>query len=156
MTREGDSYLVSHDEGLSIRRPRQRKGITQALHLIEARLCSHVPELDDTIATNAAQLGILCGIKSYLLHRRRVAFELSGKFHMRFVRIPCITSKVSAKDFQQIERIHLGIPGDEVTYRPAMFCLLPLLQLAFPRDSMRLTASYSRLMVSNRLESKTL
>jgi len=50
-------------------------GITQPLDLIHARLCPYVPQLDDTIATDTAQLCIFDWVECNLFDTSSMPLE---------------------------------------------------------------------------------
>lgn len=70
------SHLCAHDQGLAIRVPRQGEGLPQALDLVDAGFGTDVPELDDAIIADGAELGVLDRIKGDLLDRGCVALQL--------------------------------------------------------------------------------
>lgn len=83
-----DTYLVSYQERLPIRRPHQGEGIAQPLDLVEARLGADIPELDHAVTTDAAQLRVLGRVKGDLLNLRRVALELCRELDVRLLWVP--------------------------------------------------------------------
>ena len=64
-------------------------GITEALYLVDARLGSYVPKLDHSIVADAAKLGVLDRVESYLLDPSQVALELGRETDIGLLRIPC-------------------------------------------------------------------
>jgi hypothetical protein len=63
-------------------------GTAQALDLVDAGFCPHVPKLDDSIIADTAKLCILDWVEGYLLDPSQVPFELGRKPSVRFLGIP--------------------------------------------------------------------
>jgi hypothetical protein len=63
-------------------------GTAQALDLIDAGLCPHVPKLDHSVAADAAELCILDWVESNLLDPRKMSLQFGGETDIRFLGIP--------------------------------------------------------------------
>lgn len=70
-------YLISHNETFSIGAPRKGKRITEALNFVDNILGPDIPELDDTITTDAAKFCIFDRIECNFLNRSKVTCQES-------------------------------------------------------------------------------
>lgn len=60
----------------------------EALHLVDAGFCPHIPELDDTVIADAAKFCILDRIEGYLLNAGQVALQFCREPYIGLLRIP--------------------------------------------------------------------
>ena len=63
-------------------------GTAQALDLIDAGLCPHVPKLDHSVAADAAELCILDRVEGNLLNPRKMSLQFCRETDIRFLGIP--------------------------------------------------------------------
>lgn len=72
----GQTHPVPDKQRGAVRGPGKRVGGSEALDLVDACLCPHVPELDNSVAADAAELCVLDRVEGDLLDPSGVALEL--------------------------------------------------------------------------------
>lgn len=82
------SHLSAHDQGLAVGVPRQGEGLAQTLDLVDAGFGTDVPELDDSVVADGAELGVLDRVEGNLLDRGCVALQLGGKANIGLLWVP--------------------------------------------------------------------
>lgn len=82
------AYPVTHEHRGAVRGPSKSVGTAQALDLIDAGLCPHVPKLDHSVAADAAELCILDWVESNLLDPRKMSLQFGRETDIRFLGIP--------------------------------------------------------------------
>jgi hypothetical protein len=86
-------YLISDNKSLPVRTPGQSESVTKSLYFINDCLRTDIPEFDNTVAADTAQLGVLHGIESDFLNASCMAFKVGRMLHIRKIGIP--TAKMS-------------------------------------------------------------
>lgn len=80
--------LISDYQALAIGRPDKSKCLAEPLDLVDARLGPDVPELDDAVVADGAELGILDRVEGNPLNGCRVAFKLRGEADVVLLWVP--------------------------------------------------------------------
>lgn len=70
------SHLGADYQGLAVRVPCQSEGLAEAFYLVDAGFGPDIPELDDAVIADGAELSVLDGVEGDLLDRGCVALQL--------------------------------------------------------------------------------
>ena len=92
------THPVPDQNGLAIGVPGHGMGAAEALDLVDAGFGPHVPHLEDAIAAQATQLGILDRVERHLLDAGEVALELGRIPCKRLLGVPWRASRGSWSD----------------------------------------------------------
>lgn len=84
----GVSHLGADYQGLAVRMPCQGKGFAEALHLVDAGFGADIPELDDAVIADGAELGVLDWVEGDLFDWSCVALQLSGEANVGLLWVP--------------------------------------------------------------------
>ncbi len=67
------TYPVPHEQRGAIRGPGKSMSVAEAFDLVDTRLRPDVPELDDAVIADAAELRILDRVEGYFLNPNQMA-----------------------------------------------------------------------------------